>query len=352
VHTILANRRRSALYVAAWIPIGALLIGIVARGGGMSLTEAAVILIPMVGLYAFICQSSWYLCSAVPLRESGLLRLCATHATAAAVSAGVWIGIGWLWSWTLDSSQYFDGIQQRYLAEIPILIFSGLLLFVLAVVLNYLLITFETSQRVEKTALELEILAREAELKALRAQIDPHFLFNSLNSISSLVTADPAGARRMCILLAEFFRGAMKFGSERTIALSEELRLAECYLDIERVRLGARLRVEREVERECEACLVPPLIMQPLVENAITHGIAPMLEGGLVRVQATRNGAGLKIVVENPFEPENAAKTGSGVGLRNVRMRLMNLYDGDARMDVAQTDGRFHVELQMPCHQV
>lgn len=351
MQTILADRRRSVLYIAAWIPIAALLVGIVVRGGAMSVGEASLIVVPMCLLYAFICQASWYLCNAVPLRNADIVRLCLTHATAASVSAAAWIGFGWLWAWAFDSAQYFENIQQHYISQIPVLFFSGLLLFLLAVVLNYLLVTFETSQRAEKTALELDVLAREAELKALRAQIDPHFLFNSLNSISALVTADPAAARQMCVLLAEFLRGSLKLEGARTIALSEEFRLAECYLDIERVRLGARLQVEREVDRECEGCRVPPFIIQPLVENAITHGVAPMLQGGLVRLQARRNGAGLRIVVENPYEPENAAKTGTGTGLRNVRARLMTLYDGDARMDVAKDGGRFHVELQLPCEQ-
>jgi two-component system sensor histidine kinase AlgZ len=89
--------------------------------------------------------------------------------------------------------------------------------------------------------------------------------------------------------------------------------------------------------------------MQPLVENAITHGIAPTLDGGVVRVQALRNGAGVKIVIENPFDAESRARDGAGLGLKNVRMRLTNLYNGDARMDVNQNDGRFRVELQLPC---
>src|SRR5207244_13543154 len=181
-----------------------------------------------------------------------------------------------------------DGIVDRYLVQLPILFLSGVLLFLLAIVFNYLLITFEASQRAENKALELQVLAREAELKALRAQIDPHFLFNSLNSINALVMTDPAAARRMCVLLADFLRGSLKLGSEKQIPLAEEIRLTECYLDIERVRLGSRLRVEREIEPQCEGCLVPPLIMQPLVENAIVHGVAPSLDGGVVRVQVQR----------------------------------------------------------------
>ena len=127
------------------------------------------------------------------------------------------------------------------------------------------------------------------------------------------------------------------------------MRLAENYLDIERVRLGARLTVEREIDPECEPCGVPPLIMQPLLENAILHGVAPMLDGGTVRIEARRRGNALEIALENPFELDAARKGGSGLGLTNVRMRLTNLFNGDARLDVQQSAGRFRVELRLPC---
>jgi len=349
VHPILTNRSRTLLYLASWIPVALLLMGIVARGGAMPWSEAALILIPMCLVYAFICQASWYLRSAAPLRESDIVRLLTTHASAAAVSAGVWIGIAWVWAYLLDSTLYVNGIAERFTQQIPILFVCGVLLFLLVVAFNYLLITLEASQRAESKALELHVLAREAELRALRAQIDPHFLFNSLNSINALIMTDPAAARKMCVLLADFLRGSLKLGGEQRITLLEEMRLAECYLDIERVRFGARLQVERHIDPECETCLVPPLIMQPLVENAITHGVAPALNGGVVRVHAERSRTGVKIVVENPFEVESNSNNGAGVGLKNVKMRLANLYKDDARLDVDPGDGWFRVELQMPC---
>ena len=337
------------LYIAAWLPIAALLTLEVTRGSSVEWRDAALIVVPMCLLYAFICQASWYLCNALPLREREAVRLIASHGIAAAVSAAVWVGAGWVWAWLLATTSSVTGISSQYITLIPILFVSGLLLFLLAVAFNYLLITFEESQRVERKALALQVLAREAELKALRAQIDPHFLFNSLNSINALVMTDPAAARRMCVLLADFLRGSLKLGSRERIPLVDEFKLAEGYLDIERVRLGARLKVERDIDPLCQACLVPPLIMQPLVENAITHGVAPALEGGIVRLHAERNGAGVRIVIENPVEPDTGVQNGAGVGLKNVKMRLANLYNGDARLDVDQTGGRFRVELQLPC---
>jgi sensor histidine kinase YesM len=348
VNPVLANRTRTLLYVAAWLPIAALLTGALARGGSFGWSEAASIVVPMCLLYAFICHASWYLCNAVPMRSDTIVLLT-SHGAAATISAAAWVGLGWVWTWVLSSTFDAEGITSRYVQQIPVLLVSGVLLFLLVVAFNYLLITLEASQKAESKALELQVLAREAELKALRAQVDPHFLFNSLNSINALVMTDPSAARSMCILLADFLRGSLKLGSQERIPLAEEIRLAECYLDIERVRLGARLQVERDIDARCEKCMVPPLILQPLVENAITHGVAPAIEGGVVSLSAERNGAGVKIVIENPFDAESSSKNGAGVGLKNVKSRLANLYDGDARVDVNPNAGRFRVELQFPC---
>jgi two-component system, LytTR family, sensor histidine kinase AlgZ len=349
VHPILTSRARLLIYVAAWAPIAALLTIILSHSGAMAWTQAAALVFPMCLLYSFVCMASWYLCRAVPLRETEILRLAGTHAMAGFVCSGLWLVMGQILAVALDATSYFEGIDEQYLNELPILFLSGILLFLLAVSFNYLLIMLDVSRRSETRALELQVQAREAELKTLRAQIDPHFLFNSLNSISALVMADPAAARRMCLLLAEFLRGSLKIGSEERIPLVEEMKLAEHYLEIEKVRLGSRLTVQREIDPESENCLVPPLIIQPLVENAVLHGVAPMLDGGTIRIEARRNGAFVNIVLENPFEPEASDRNGAGLGLKNVKMRLANLFDGKARVDVEQTDSRFRVELQLPC---
>jgi sensor histidine kinase YesM len=335
--------------LGAWLPVTALLTAVLARTATAPVVGAAIIVAPMCFVFAFVCQSSWYLCRSLPLGNTEIVRLVGTLGLAAALASALWVAAGGVWALAIGAISSFDRIADLYQAGLPLLFSAGIVLFLLAVVFNYLVITLEASQRAEKKALELQVLAREAELKALRAQIDPHFLFNSLNSISALVTTDPPAARRMCVLLADFLRGCLNLGSEARISLGQEMKLAEHYLDIERVRLGSRLGVEREIDPECEACLVPPLIMQPLVENAITHGVAPMINGGTVRIEARKYGNVLRIVLENPFEPEGVRRNGGGVGLKNVRLRLLNLFDGDARFEVQEAPGRFRVELQLPC---
>src|SRR5690606_35448398 len=138
---------------------------------------------------------------------------------------------------------------------------------------HYLALEFERARGLERRELELRLLAQDAELRMLRTQIDPHFLFNSLNSISALTAIDAGAARDMTLQLAGFFRQTLGLEAHRKVTLRAELELVERFLAIERVRFGPRLAVERQVSTDAEACLLPPMILQPLVENAVKHGI-------------------------------------------------------------------------------
>jgi LytS/YehU family sensor histidine kinase len=233
-------------------------------------------------------------------------------------------------------------------AGLDALVFSlGVLLYLLSLAVSYLLAGFEELRETERRRLQLQVLSREAELRSLRAQIDPHFLFNSLHSISALTGSDPAAARRMCLLLADFLRDSLALGGEERITLERELALVERFLAIERVRFGSRLQVEID-GRDAARCLVPPLLLQPIVENAVTHGIAHVLDGGTIRVAAAQRARRLTILVENPCDADRPRGRGAGVGLANVRARLGALHGADARVDATEQNGLWRVELTMP----
>jgi len=135
------------------------------------------------------------------------------------------------------------------------------------------------------------------------------------------------------------------------VTLEEELALVERYLAIEQVRFGERLRVERRVQNGAERCLVPPLLLQPLVENAVKHGVAARLEGGIVRLEATMQDGALRLSVENPADEDSTSRPGEGVGLQNVRRRLDALSAREARLDTHREVGTFRVTLQLPARQ-
>jgi two-component system sensor histidine kinase AlgZ len=190
--------------------------------------------------------------------------------------------------------------------------------------------------------------ARDAELRALRLQVNPHFLFNSLNAISALVSAQSnREANRMLACVADFLRATLAHDGRHEHTLADELSLLEAYLAIEKARLGERLRLTMKVGPDLLDSVVPYLMLQPLVENAIRHGIAPLSAPGQLDILVERAGERLLIDVRNDGQPP--AQVGSGIGLANVRERLRHLYDEGQEVDAGwRTDGRFHVRIAMP----
>lgn len=347
MHPILAYRGRLGPYLAAWVPLGGLMAGLLAIAGS-PWVEAAAIAFPMALIYGFICLAAWYPCKSASPHNVPFARVIATQAMAAVVSAMLWLFLVDTWVVLLEQIPFFARASERFPRLVPVILAVGVVLYALAASLHYLLMAFEEARRAERNALELEVLAREAELRSLRAQIDPHFLFNALNSISSLTGSNPAAARQMCLELAEFMRESLRLGSVPNIPLAEELALAQKYLAVERARFGSRLKVEQEVSAEAGSCGVPPLVLQPLVENAVRHGVAHLVEGGLVRIAARRSGSQLHLTVENPVDPSVPVKPGEGVGLANVRGRLAALYGKNASVEARRDGGIFRVELAWP----
>ncbi len=344
MHPILA-RGRLSLYLGLWASAALFLGVLVALQTRAPWAEVALVTLPLAFVYAFVCMSSWYVAHAMPLAATGAVRILVTAATASAIACAMWLAAARAWiAWLVAHGLFAFPGQGLY----TLLAAFGLLFYLLALAVSYLFAVLGHVRAAERRGLEAQVLAREAELRMLRAQIDPHFLFNSLHSISALTTADPPAARRMCVLLAELLRESLALGGERGITLERELSLVARFLAIERVRYGARLDSEIVVGDGAAACIVPPLLLLPIVENAVTHGIAHMLSGGEVRVRAERRGERLVIAVVNPCDPDRPRRAGGGVGLANVRARLAALHGGDAGISAGEENGEWRVELALP----
>jgi two-component system, LytTR family, sensor histidine kinase AlgZ len=348
MNPILARSDRLALYLGGWVITGGLLASALARPWGLAWGPTLVILVPLSVVYGFVCLSAWYVCRATPLRTSGALAVLVNIGGAAIVASGFWLLLGHAVVRLAGQFRVLANAAELYARDSLLLFTVGILLYLLAAAVHYVVIAVEESRAAETRALELQLLAREAELKTLRAQIDPHFLFNCLHSISALTGTDPAAARRMCLLLGEFLRTSVKLGAQDRIPFSDELALAERYLEIERVRFGPRLAVERVIEEGVSNCAVPALLLQPLVENAVTHGIAHLLDGGTVRLEARRASDGLQVTIENRCDPDRPKRPRTGVGLQNVRKRLAAQYGQAASVQVDESHDRFRVDLTLP----
>jgi sensor histidine kinase YesM len=348
MHPILADWGRLGAYLAAWGLVGTLIAVQLAFAGPFSWLEAFTLGVPLALLLGFLGLGAFWVCQAAPLQLASIVRSLGTQLVAAALSAALWLAAARAFAALVERLDVFPGIAARLLQVAPLLLGLGFALFLLTAALNYLLMALGASQAAARRALLAEIASREAELRALRAQIHPHFLFNSLNSINALIAAKPEEARRLCVRLGDFLRRSLTLGARESIPLAEELELAEQLLVIEKVRFGERLSHQVAADDAARACLVPPLLLQPLVENAVTHGIAQQLEGGVVRLEAERRGPVLRIAITNPRDADAPPRRGTGIGLQNVRRRLAALHGGEAELIVLAGDDSFRVELRLP----
>ncbi len=348
MHPILTQLRRLALYLLAWIPVAGLLAYLLAMPGTITWRDSVVMAAPLCLVYAFLCLSAWYPCRVTPIERSSLSRLFSTHLATALLATGLWVLAARTLALELSQTSTYRGLDKRFSKEIPLLVGTGILLYLLAIAFYYVLLALEASQEAEKRVMKASVLAREAELRALKAQVNPHFLFNSLNSISALTSSDAAKAREMCILLGDFLRRTLGLGEKAAIPLEEEMSLIRAFLSVEKIRFGPRIKLEENIDKEAMDVQVPPLLLQPLVENAIVHGIANLIEGGWIRLDARCRNGDLAIVVENTYDPDAPARRRNGVGLANVRQRLEARFGNRATFGVKTEGDHFRVSITLP----
>jgi len=274
-----------------------------------------------------------------PLR--GILQALGLHAVYAALSMGI--------SWpNLRTYLEFSARTARLdLPNLYLLVAMGMLMgFGFNVVLSFALAFWETKTAEKKEALRQ---AEEARWNLLKAQMSPHVLLNSLNGLAELVREDPEAAAKGMRDLAEIYRQLLTLGETPTIPLGEERRLLSSYLDVEKLRLGEGLKVEWDWDPELDALPAMPLLLQPLVENAIKHGVAPDPGGGLIRVSGRREGKMLVLTVSNTGQASGPAPSkGTGVGLRNLKSRLELAYGTRATFDLLREWPWTRATLRLP----
>jgi two-component system, LytTR family, sensor kinase len=193
-----------------------------------------------------------------------------------------------------------------------------------------------------------ETIAREAELQKLQLQLQPHFLFNSLNSINALILVNPSKAREMVQQLSDFLRTTLRRADEHWITLEQELAYLQLYLSIEKVRFGHRLEVQLDCDEQIKLWLIPPLLIQPLVENAIKFGLYGTTEAVVISMKTQRVNDTLQIEIINPFDADMQPAEGSGFGLNGLKRRLYLLYTRNDLLKTTIENNKFTVQLTLP----
>jgi LytS/YehU family sensor histidine kinase len=297
-------------------------------------------------IYSGIALSLWY-----PFRffNSGVTRttgLISNLVASGALSVTLWVLITkFIMTVALPE-------QTNYLAywdkTFPYRIGTGVFIYGLIILTYYLFVSLSNLSEKSAKEAKLESLVKETELKMLRSQINPHFLFNSLNSISSLTITDPEKARDMVVKLSEFMRYALSRKDEQPVSLQNELENLRLYLDIEKVRFGDKLITEENIENDCLDFKIPVMLLQPLYENAVKHGVYESTESVKILTNAKIIEGYIEIIISNNYDAAPSLKRGTGTGLLNVSRRLEVFYGNKASIKSTRENGVYTVTIYIP----
>ncbi|MCA1757326.1 MAG: histidine kinase [Bacteroidales bacterium] len=346
IHPITDNRSRFTAWWLIWLTIGAVQSLLLHFLCDCTFSTAVTDGLSSALLLSLIAIAVWYPVTLLVPRNSGIIKAVSNHILIAAIALTLWIlGVKLAVDLINGPSMVYDEFWNRWLL---LRLGAGLFIYVVIVLSYHLMVSFDNITKKNIREASLEKTLRETELMALRSQINPHFLFNSLNSISSLTIDDPALAREMIIKLSDFMRYALSRKEQRFVPLLKELENMRLYLEIEKVRFGNRLVCREECEHGTHALLIPNMILQPLYENAVKHGVYESTEKVEVLVFCYLKEAVLTIKIENNFDPGMISRRGTGTGLENVRERLRLAYSGMASLQTSSEQGRFTVTLIIP----
>lgn len=298
------------------------------------------------GLFSLAGIPMWYLVRYNIPDQKNLWTVAFNHFAFLTLTLAVWNGI----SYTILSALFSDNkvYTDMLMVSIPNKIISGLIFYIVIALAYYLYIYYINLQEKVRVESRLRMVLKETELNMLKSQINPHFLFNSLNSISSLTITNPEKAREMVIKLSDFLRYSVSNNTTSFTSLGTEMANIRRYLEIEKVRFGEKLAFSFSLGETCESHQVPVMLLQPLFENAIKHGVYESTEQVSIEMDCEQRDGYLEIRIINDFDPQARPRKGTGIGLNNIRERLRLLYRNDKLLRTEVKGTRFFVYLSLP----
>lgn len=345
-HPFFKNLRLLVFYIVVWM----LVIGIHASvlfyfyriPISLSLTDGAVFNL----LFAFFGLPLWFIVAHSKYNKSPIINGIITHFSSVVILLLIWISLGdFIISFFAGSNSEYD---KFLLTALPWRIISGLFYYSILVLMYYVVNYYNDRKEQFIREARLNEMIRSTELDLLKSQINPHFLFNALNSISSLTVTNPPRAQEMIIKLSDYLRYSISQGSGSLVSLKEEIENVKRYLEIEQVRFGSRLEHMFNISQNSSALFLPAMILQPLYENAVKHGVYESTQMVIIETKCFAEKDFLKIEISNNFDLQGVSKKGTGLGLNHINERLRLMYHQDMLLKTTKIHDRFIVELLIP----
>ncbi|MDZ7742446.1 MAG: histidine kinase [Bacteroidota bacterium] len=344
-HPVFYNSKSLGIYIAAWMVIAAIqlifLYFYYIPRLGLAIGDSMVFNMIFAGLGLAI----WYPVYFTRPDKHRIINLSINHITSLILVLLIWASLGFF----ILNKAIPDESYKTFLKEsVPWRILSGVFLYFILVLVYYLIQYYNDLNERQMLQARLITSLKEAELNLLKSQINPHFLFNSLNSISSLIITDAEKAREMIIKLSDFLRYTISRETDKFVELHTEIGNIKRYLEIEKIRFGNKLHYDFQINEGCEKIKLPLMILQPLYENAIKHGVYESSESIMIRTRCIKKDGFMEIRIHNNYDPGPAARKGAGLGLRNIGERLKLLYQTDLLLKTRKEKDTFEVVLLIP----
>ena len=341
---ILKNQNNIYFYILFWLLESLAYFLLISLGLSIEIKFAIIDSIVFNLLLAGLGLSFWYPAQYISIEDNFNYKIFLKHLTSGFIASFLWLLVGFLIiNYFLNSSAYSD----FFYSTLGWRFLIGLLFYFLITAFYYIIIYYNSLQEKILKESELRNLVTESELKSLKFQINPHFIFNSLNSMSALTTIDPDRARSMILKLADFLRYTLANNGKDKNRLEEELKNINLYLDIEKIRFEDKFDYIEEIEDGVLDLKVPNMILQPLFENAIKHAVYDSLGKIIIKLKCCIENNFLKISVENNYE-DGYSKKGAGIGLQNIKSRLELIYNQKNLLDIKKEGDIFKVILYIP----
>jgi|WetSurSiteA1Bulk_404760.scaffolds.fasta_scaffold00483_10 two-component system, LytTR family, sensor kinase len=343
---IISGRKTFYYYLGIWFIVICFHIFLLVFSGHISVGTAMADSVVSNLLFGSIGLGLWYPIFYGKDEDEKLISVIINNVVGCLLAVGFWLGLTYF---LLVSMYSTDQIYLGFIRKsLPWRAGIGLLYYEVIIMVYYLIIFYRNNKENLIKEAELKALVKESELNSLKSQINPHFLFNSLNSISSLTMIEPSKAQEMIIKLSEFLRYTTSNKDEKLTSLDREINNINRYLDIEKIRFGKRLVVKQDIQEACCKLKLPGLILQPLLENAVKYGVYESTEGSTIEMACSCNSSALSVVIRNEWDPEFQYNKGEGIGLRNIRSRLRILYNRDDLLTIKKDNRNFEVTIIFP----
>lgn len=347
---ILSVKRNLILYFVFWLIIGIINFGLLFIELKVNFNTAFIDSLVFSSILCGLGLSFWFPAKYIQFENNNFLIIVIDHVLGGIIASIIWLSSGYfiivliLNNSTGYTSFFNDTIVWRFTA--------GNLFYYLITSFYYLIIYYNNFQEKIIQESELKNLITEAEIKTLKFQINPHFIFNSLNSISALTTINPVKAREMIHKLADFLRFTLANNDKQKNSFGEELSNIKLYLDIEKIRFEDKFEFIEEIDDCCINVQIPNMILQPIFENVLKHAVYETLSTVILKITCLKEDNYLKISIENNFDSSLALRKGTGIGLQNIEKRLKLIYGLDNLLKIEKFNNLFLVTLLIPINNI